>query len=228
MSRSQILRYVPFITLLVMSCASYNPLGVQFRQAEDMMMQETVDEVVWAADGLSGVEFDRIYDWEFSKKGYSAAIIAVRNNSTEEVRFSWQDVEGAIDPSTVAEKGQRSIPKRLLAWSSLTLYVVIGNFLLSKHGNKLQKQLALVFGSILTIIGSIVDAPIAAEANRHMADDFQRLSVKDVIVRPGRLYEGLVYFQSTLSWTGVPSTPINVRLQYKHGEVTKQIELPWY
>ena len=96
MRKSLVLGLVPIVVISLVNCASHKPMGAHFRSAEDMTTQESVDGDVWASDGLSGSEFDRIYDWKFSNRGYSAAIIAVRNNSENAVQFSWQDIEGIV------------------------------------------------------------------------------------------------------------------------------------
>ncbi len=190
---------------LLVGCATHRPSGAQFRSATDMVTQQEVDGVVWALDGLGGVEFDRVYDWKFAQRGYSAAILAVRNNSDVPVRLSWQNIEGAIDPEEIVKKSQRVIPGRLVLWNlaSLIELIALGDIYLD--------------GITLSVIG-IFDATAAGNANRQMADDIRRQSVRDSVIPPNRSSEGLIYFRGA---------PRNVRVLYMQGEESKQIEIPW-
>jgi len=193
------------VVLVAASCASHKPMGAQFRSAQDMTTQQTVDGVVWGVDGLSASEFDRVYDWKFSRRGYSAAILAVRNNSDTPVRLAWQDVDGAVDPEEIIQKGQRQIFTRLLAWNAVPIIDLVG------WGT-------LAVGDLVLIGISVGDAIMAGNCNGQMTDDIRRQSLRDIVVQPDRPYEGLVYFRGT---------PRQLRVNYRHGEQSKQVELVW-
>ena len=114
-------------------------------------------------------------------------------------------IEGAVDPEVIVKKGQRIIPLRLFWWSLVSIIELVA-------------MEGIYFDGITLSIIGIFDAVAAGKANTQMTDDIYRQSLRDIVVQPGRPYEGLVYFQGT---------PMRIRLTYRQGGATKQVELPW-